>query len=48
MVLILRAMTLLHRQLTSLATDFARTGGLREQMSATRRAARSAALPASR
>ena len=39
MVLILRAMTLLHRQLTRLASDFALTGGLREQMSATRRAA---------
>ena len=48
MVLILRAMTLLHRQLTRLASDFAQTGGLREQMSSTRRAARSAALPASR
>ena len=45
MVLILRAMTLLHRQLTRLASDFARTGGLREQMSATRRAVRSATRP---
>ena len=45
MVLILRAMTLLHRQLTRLASDFAQTGGLREQMSATRRAVRSATRP---
>ena len=40
MVLILRAMTLLQRQMTRLAADFARTGGLREQMFATRRAVR--------
>lgn len=45
MVLILRAMLLLHRQLRRLASDFALTGGLREQMSATRRAARAAYPP---
>ena len=45
MVLILRVMTPLHRQLTRLASDFARTGGLREQMSATRRAARAFHAP---
>ena len=42
MVLILRAMELLRRQLEYLGTEFARTGGLREQMSATRRAIRDA------
>ena len=45
MVLILRAMTLLHRQMTRLVDDFAHTGGLREQMSATRRAVRAAYPP---
>ena len=40
MVLILRAMELLRRQLEYLGGEFARTGGLREQMSATRRAVR--------
>ena len=48
MVLILRAMSLLHRQMVRLAADFARTGGLREQMFATRRAVRAAAPSASR
>lgn len=41
MTLILRTMHLLHRQLQRLGTDFALTGGLREQLSATRRAVRS-------
>ena len=45
MVLILRAMTLLQRQMTRLATDFARTGGLREQMTAPRRTARTPCFP---
>ncbi len=45
MVLIHRAMTLLQRQMFRLATDFARTGGLREQMFATRRAARGPGFP---
>lgn len=40
MVLILRAMELLHRQLEYLGGEFSRTGGLREQMSVTRRAVR--------
>lgn len=40
MVLILRAMTLLRRQMEHLGEEFARNGGLREQMSATRRAVR--------
>ena len=40
MVLILRAMELLRRQMEHLGGEFARTGGLREQMSATRRAVR--------
>ncbi len=45
MVLVLRAMTLLRRQMEYLGEEFARHGGLREQMSATRRAVRNGVIP---
>lgn len=45
MVLILRVMSLLRRQMERLGEDFVRTGGFREQMGATRRAVRDGSIP---
>jgi len=47
MVLLLRGMTLLRRQMERLGGDFVRDGGFRERMAATRRAVRDGSAPPS-